>query len=141
LQEEQQMMMFALFPLFALFFLWFVSDSLDKTVFRRTHKRQEKNPYTEPLLEDLTYISSSTEPDPAQVTKQLQVAVFRLAARNKGRLTLSDVIVETGLDLAKADKFMDRMVDGARVQIEVNDKGMIFYEFPEIISKTESEEV
>ncbi|HEC62153.1 MAG TPA: hypothetical protein ENI27_07860 [bacterium] len=135
------MMMFAFFPLFAVFFLLFFSDSLERTLFRRSYKQRETYPNTETTLLDQKDISSSTGKGTSQVHNRLQVTVFRLAARNNGRLTLSDVIVETGLDLNKAEKLMDRMVDGAHVQIDVNDKGMIFYEFPEIISRTEHEEV
>ena len=66
-----------------------------------------------------------------------QVMMFRLAFRSKGRLTLSEVIVESGMDLDRAEKLMDRMVDGSRVQMNVNDNGIIFYEFPEIIARFE----
>lgn len=135
------MMMFAFFPLFAVFFLLFFSDSLERTVWRRSYKQRETYPNTKTTLLDQKDISSSTGKGASRVYSQLQVTVFRLAAGINGRLTLSDVIVETGLDLNKAEKLMDRMVDGAHVQIDVNAKGMIFYEFPEIISRTEHEEV
>ena len=135
------MMMFAFFPVLAVFFFLFFSDSLERTVFRRSYKQRDARRGTETLPEDLQDVSSSTGQGAAQVYNQLQVTVFRLAARSKGCLTLSDVIVETGLDLSKAEKLMDRMVDGSHVQIDVNDKGMIFYEFPEIISRIEDEKV
>jgi hypothetical protein len=138
--EEQEMMMFAFFPLFAVFFLLFISDSLERTILRRARNRRNSYSDTEDIPVDLKDRTSSTGGDPAQIYQQLQVTVFRLAARNKGRLTLSDVIVETGLDLNKAEKLMDRMIDGAHVQIDVNDKGMILYVFPEMISKAEHEE-
>lgn len=134
------MMMFAFFPLFAVFFLLFFSDSLERTLFRRSYKQRETYPNTKTTLLDQKDISSSTGKGASQVHNRLEVTVFRLAARSKGRLTLSDVILETGLDLSKAEKLLDRMVDGAHVQIDVNAKGMIFYEFPEIISRIEQEE-
>ncbi|HEC61494.1 MAG TPA: hypothetical protein ENI27_04500 [bacterium] len=135
------MMMFAFFPLFAFFSLLFFSDSLERTVRRRSYKQRETYPDPDTLPVYPKDISVSTGRDTSQVYNQLQVTVFRLAAGNNGRLTLSDVIVETGLDLGIAEKLMDRMVDGTHVRIEVNDRGMIFYEFPEIISRTEHEEV
>jgi hypothetical protein len=134
------MMMFAFFPLLAVFFFLFFSDSLEKTFMRRTSRRRKTYRDIENTHDAIEDVSYSADSDPAQEYKQIQVSVFRLAARNKGRLTLSDVVVETGLDLEKAEKLMDRMVDGAHVQIDVNDKGMIFYVFPEIISRTEHEE-
>jgi hypothetical protein len=135
------MMMFAIFPLFALFFLWLFSDAVGGSVYRRTRKRRERVREADSSLVDLSEISSSHGREPVSTFKEFQVLVFRLAARNKGRLTLSDVIVETGLDLDAAEKLLDRMVDGSRVQIDVNDDGMIFYTFPEIISRSKLEEV
>ena len=58
--------------------------------------------------------------------------VFRLATKRQGRLTLSDIVIESGLGLKEAERFMDSLVDGLHVQIEVDAKDLINYEFPEI---------
>jgi hypothetical protein len=134
------MMMFAVFPFLAIFFFLFFSDSLKRTFFRRTNRRRKTYRDIENAHDTIEEVSYSVGRDPVPVFEHLQVSMFRLAARNNGRLTISDVVVETGLDLDKAEKLMDRMVDGAHVQIDLNDKGMIFYIFPEIISRTEIEE-
>jgi hypothetical protein len=65
--------------------------------------------------------------------------VFRLAARRGGTLTLSDVVLGTGLGLKEAERFMDQMVDGVRVRMEINPRGAIVYEFPEIVSRLAAE--
>jgi hypothetical protein len=61
--------------------------------------------------------------------------IFKLANKNHGRITFSDVVIRTGLDLQKAEKIMDKLIDGQRVTMEVNEKGWIVYEFPEIIAR------
>ena len=66
-------------------------------------------------------------------------AIFKLAYRMKGRLTLSDIVVETGLSLAEAEDLIQGMVDTTHVRMEVDDRGMVVYEFPEILRRFEEE--
>lgn len=68
-----------------------------------------------------------------------EARIFKLAYRLKGRLTVSDVVVETGLGVADAEALVQSLVDGVRVQMEVDERGMVMYEFPEIIARFESE--
>jgi hypothetical protein len=70
-------------------------------------------------------------------TQNLQAKVFRIAYRRKGRITVSDVVIETSLGLKEAEELLNGMVDGLRVRMEVDPSGMVFYEFPEIISRFE----
>ena len=58
--------------------------------------------------------------------------VFRLARRHDGVLTVSDVVVETGLEPRQAEQRMNDLVDGERVTMEVTDDGRVRYEFPEM---------
>jgi len=70
--------------------------------------------------------------------QNLQAKVFRIAYRRKGRITVSDVVIETSLGLKEAEELLNGMVDGLRVRMEVDpNNGMVFYEFPEIISRFE----
>jgi hypothetical protein len=69
--------------------------------------------------------------------QNLQAKVFRIAYRRKGRITVSDVVIETSLGLKEAEELLNGMVDGLRVRMEVDPNGMVFYEFPEIISRFE----
>lgn len=63
--------------------------------------------------------------------------IFRLADEMKGRLTVSDIVIATNLNLKEAERVIDSMVDGTHVTMEVRDSGRIVYEFPEIIARYE----
>lgn len=66
-----------------------------------------------------------------------EARIFKLAYRLKGKLTLSDVVVDTGLNLQEAEALIEGMVDNVHVRMEVDDRGMVFYEFPEIMRRFE----
>ncbi|TVR58219.1 MAG: hypothetical protein EA426_10535 [Spirochaetaceae bacterium] len=70
----------------------------------------------------------------------MQGRIFRLAFRSKGQITVSDVVVETGLDLEEAEHLLESMVDHTHVRMEVRDDGSVLYEFPEIIRRLGSDE-
>jgi hypothetical protein len=70
----------------------------------------------------------------------LRVAVYKLAYRLKGTVTVSDIVVETGLDVEEAEKLIQSMVDHQRVRMEIKEDGMILYEFPEIRARYIEEE-
>lgn len=63
--------------------------------------------------------------------------VFRLAYKNRGRITLSDIVLETELGLKDAEEIIDEMIDGVHVRMEVREDGLVLYEFPEIIARFE----
>ena len=63
--------------------------------------------------------------------------IFRLADEMKGRLTVSDIVIATNLNLKEAERVIDSMVDGTHVTMEVKDNGRVVYEFPEIIARYE----
>ena len=58
--------------------------------------------------------------------------VFRLAYQNGGRVTVSQVVMETGMSLEQAEAYLDQLCDGVRVRMEVSDSGRVTYEFPEL---------
>ena len=66
---------------------------------------------------------------------RLENRIFRLAYRLGGRLTVSDLLVDTNLTSAEAERVLGDLVDNSRVTIEVRDDGLVFYEFPEIIDR------
>ena len=66
--------------------------------------------------------------------------IFRLAYKMKGRITLSDVVLEMNVGLKDAEQIMYQMVDGVHVRMEVKDNGLVVYEFPEIIARFEGDE-
>lgn len=70
----------------------------------------------------------------------MEAEIFKLAYKLKGRLTLSDIIIETGLGVHEAEELIQGMVDNSRVRMEVDDRGMVIYEFPEIMERFRTQE-
>ena len=71
----------------------------------------------------------------------LQSRVFKLAYRLGGRVTVSDIVIETGLSVDEAEELLQSLVDNARVRMEVDDRGMVVYEFPEIQARAQREQL
>ena len=65
----------------------------------------------------------------------IQDQVIRLAYRQDGLLTVTDVVAETGLSFKKAEEALNAMVDHARVNMRIDESGIIVYEFTEILAK------
>ena len=63
--------------------------------------------------------------------------LFKLAYRLKGRLTVSDIVVETGMGVAESERLIQSLVDSNHVRMEVDEQGIVTYEFPEIIRRLE----
>ncbi|HDQ13960.1 MAG TPA: hypothetical protein ENN41_03995 [Sediminispirochaeta sp.] len=64
-----------------------------------------------------------------------QVRIYKTADQLGGRLTVSDLVIETGMDVDEAERSLQSMVDNQRVRMEVLDDGLVVYEFPEIIAR------
>ena len=62
----------------------------------------------------------------------LQLPVLKLAARQGGRLTVSEVAAHLGWPLRRAEKVLQSLDDGVRVDSEVTDDGVIVYDFREL---------
>ena len=67
--------------------------------------------------------------------RSLDSRVFRLAHRHGGRVTVSQVVMETGMSLEQTEAYMDQLCDGVRVRMEVSDGGLVTYEFPELTDR------
>ena len=63
---------------------------------------------------------------------QVEAGIYRLAKRLGGRLTVSDTVVETGLSAGEAERILQAMTDGVRVSMEVDERGVVGYEFREM---------
>jgi hypothetical protein len=72
---------------------------------------------------------------PEKLPSSVQRQIFELAKQNKGRLTVTDVVLGTGLSLRQAEEALNSMVDGYRIRMNVHDSGMIIYEFAELIQQ------
>jgi hypothetical protein len=69
----------------------------------------------------------------AALVSSLQLPVLKLAAGSKGRLTVTQVAAELGWPLHRAEKVLQSLDDGLRVDSEVTDEGVIVYEFRELL--------
>jgi hypothetical protein len=78
-------------------------------------------------------------PFPSIGSRSIEGRIFRAAYKHKGRLTVSDIVLETDLSIKAAEEVINGMVDGTHVRMEVEDSGLVVYEFPEIISRFQNE--
>jgi hypothetical protein len=66
----------------------------------------------------------------------IEPTVYRLAKRLAGRITVSDVVIETGLSANDAEQLLQSMTDSVRVRMDVDDRGIVTYEFTELLDST-----
>jgi len=72
-------------------------------------------------------------------SRSIENRIFRAAFKHSGSLTVSDIVLETGLGVREAEEVINGLVDGTHVRMEVQDNGLVVYEFPEIISRFEKQ--
>jgi hypothetical protein len=85
------------------------------------------------------YNRTGTSVPPPLRSRSIEGRIFRAAYKHRGKLTISDIVLETDLGIKEAEEVINGMVDGTHVRMEVEDNGLVVYEFPEIISRFESE--
>lgn len=107
------MMIFGLFPLLLIVFSL---DLLESSIHRKRFAEDEMNT-------DDHFIRAHQE--------TLNRIVFQIAKQRGGSVTLSEVVIVTGLDVAAAEDYMNSIIDGIHVTVEVDDTGRFTYEFPE----------
>lgn len=61
-----------------------------------------------------------------------ETEIYRLAAKHNGTVTVSDVVTEMGIEPKQAENKLESMTDGIRVQMEVSEKGIVYYIFTEL---------
>ena len=61
-----------------------------------------------------------------------ETEIYRLAARQNGTVTVSDLVTELGIEPKQAEKKLESMSDGVRVRMEVSAKGIVYYIFTEL---------
>lgn len=76
-------------------------------------------------------------PPETESTSERESQIFRLAYKMKGRITLSDIVLELGIGLKEAEQIIEQMTDGIHIRMEVREDGLVVYEFPEIIARFE----
>ena len=72
---------------------------------------------------------------PEKLPPSVQRQIFEIANQNKGRLTVTDVVLGTALSLRQAEEALNSMADGYRIWMNVRDSGMVIYEFAELIQQ------
>lgn len=65
-----------------------------------------------------------------------EAEIYRLAAKHNGKITVSDVVTELGIEPKRTEKILESMADGIRVRMEVEENGAVFYTFPELQRRT-----
>ncbi|HEV2148498.1 MAG TPA: hypothetical protein VGR37_13935 [Longimicrobiaceae bacterium] len=68
----------------------------------------------------------------AALIANLQLPVLKLASERRGRLTVTETAAALGWPLPRAEKVLNSLEDGLRVNSEVTDEGVIVYEFREL---------
>jgi hypothetical protein len=68
----------------------------------------------------------------AALLAELQMPVLRLAREHDGRLTVTEVATALGWPMRRAERVLESLEDGLRVNSEVTDEGVIVYEFLEL---------
>jgi hypothetical protein len=68
----------------------------------------------------------------AALGQVLERRVLQLAARKGGTLTVTETAAALDLSMAAAEKVLNRMDDGFRVNSEVTDDGIVLYQFLEM---------
>ncbi len=133
-------LVFFLFPIWILlpFFFILIALRIGTRIFRDIFKeldgsRKEDFRIAGSGREWLQNLRSPKQKKP----RSLEAQIFRLAYKLKGRVTLSDIVLETGLSLKEAEDTVTTMVDGLRICMEVDDRGLVIFEFPEIIYRFE----
>ncbi|TVR91547.1 MAG: hypothetical protein EA428_05470 [Spirochaetaceae bacterium] len=67
----------------------------------------------------------------------IDAQVFRAAKKQGGRLTISDLVIETGWSAKEAEGALERLTNGNHVRMNVSDVGSIEFEFPDLLDHRE----
>ena len=73
------------------------------------------------------------------IRERMELSLHQFAAERGGRLTVTDVATGLNLSFAEAERELSSLEDDQRVRSQVSARGIIYYEFPEIIHGDELE--
>jgi len=71
------------------------------------------------------------------IMQGIQRKVLKLASARGGTLTVTEVAADLNLALPAAEKILTSMDDGFRVRSDISREGVLFYEFPEILHRSQ----
>jgi hypothetical protein len=123
-----------LFPALLIFLLIGFGSRFLGDFFRRLEGRQRRNGW---LGDGATRTHERFSGRGSMRQQNLEARIFRVAFKRKGRVTVSDIVLETGLSIKEAEETLNAMVDGMRIRMEVDERGLVVYEFPEIMARFE----
>ena len=121
-------------------FIWIIPFILIGLLIRVVYHRTRPKRLDEYDPEEGSYPGRVEAPEKKHKEEAIESRIFKLANRLKGRITLSDIVLETGLGMKSAERVIEDMLDNLHVTMEVDDSGMVFYEFPEIIARYDREQ-
>jgi TM2 domain-containing membrane protein YozV len=119
--------------------IWFISDlvTMKDKVKRANQKIKLHNQIVRAYLNEYTESESVIKGDHTNklITKKASVEdqILNLAQEKNGRITATDVAMNTELTIEEADKLLKKLAESSYVSMEVSDKGVIYYEFVELI--------
>lgn len=71
------------------------------------------------------------------IMQGLQRKILKLASARGGTLTVTEVASDLNLALPAAEKILESMDDGFRVRSDISQEGVLYYEFPEIVYRSD----
>lgn len=114
---------FFVFPALALYYVF-------RHIFGQGHSGNHPRFFDEyPQYEDRGY------QDRHQSKESRQAEIYKLAYTLGGKITVSDIVIETGETVNEAEELIQSMVDNQHIRMEVQEDGLVVYEFPEIIAR------
>lgn len=64
-----------------------------------------------------------------------EAQVYRLAARQSGKVSVSDLVIELSCSVHEAEELLHNMTDNIRVRMDVQGNGVVTYNFVELSRK------
>lgn len=114
---------FFVFPALALYYVL-------RHIFGQGYRGNQTRFFDEyPQYEDLGYQGRHRSKE------SRQAEIYKLAYTLGGKITVSDIVIETGETVNEAEELIQSMVDNQHIRMEVKDDGLVVYEFPEIIAR------
>jgi class 3 adenylate cyclase len=74
-------------------------------------------------------------------TQQKEKEILKIASQYKGKLNVLQVANQTDLSIEQARETLDQMTKKGYIHMEIDDRGVINYEFPEFLEADEEDDV
>lgn len=117
--------------------IWWISDlvTMKDKVKKANHKIKLHNQIVKAYIneDDTTLnLSEATNKLIAQ-NMSIEDQILQLAQKKEGKITATDVAMNTELTIEEADKLLKKLAESSYVSMEISEKGIIYYEFIELI--------